>query len=155
MRQLNIILWCLAALWTVTSCSKEEKEPFGTPFVHVATDTGLSRVVVKSDVNNINTYHVYVSTAPLIRNLEVNYRLIVGDGLKAGVDFELVTKGSVLTFLPGIYDMPIRIRWLPNRVDETKDNTLTIRLEGNNQGLNLGLPGPDGLQRELVIVKEN
>ena len=78
------------------------------------TDKGVSKVIVKSDVNNINTYSVYLSSKPLTENLEVNYQVIVGDGLKSGVDFELVTKGSTLTFLPGIYDMPIRIRWMPN-----------------------------------------
>ena len=102
-----------------------------------------------------STYSVYLSSKPLTENLEVNYQVIVGDGLKSGVDFELVTKGSTLTFLPGIYDMPIRIRWMPNHLDENKDNTITIRLTGNNQGLTMGLPGPDGLQRELVIEKQN
>ena len=98
---------------------------------------------------------MYLSSKPLTENLEVNYQVIVGDGLKSGVDFELVTKGSTLTFLPGIYDMPIRIRWMPNHLDENKDNTITIRLTGNNQGLTMGLPGPDGLQRVLVIEKQN
>lgn len=154
MKQINTILLLVLTL-IAGACSKDEKEPFDVPYVHIMTDTGLSRVVVKSEVNNINTYKVYVSTVPLTTNLEVNYQVIVGDGLKQGVDFELVTKGSMLTFLPGIYDMPIRVRWIPHQVDETKDNTLTIRLSGNNQGIHLGMPGPDGLQRELVIEKQN
>ena len=51
--------------------------------------------------------------------------------------------------------MPIRIKWLAHPVDETKDNTLTIRLTGNSQNLQLGVPGPDGLQKQLVIEKKN
>ena len=66
-----------------------------------------------------------------------------------------VTTGNQLTFEPGIYDMPIRIKWLAHPVDETKDNTLTIRLTGNSQNLHLGVPGPDGLQKQLVIEKKN
>ena len=138
MRSLYFIL-LISCLW---ACTTDEKEPYDTPFIHIMTDKGVSKVIVKSDVNNINTYSVYLSSK-------------VGDGLKSGVDFELVTKGSTLTFLPGIYDMPIRIRWMPNHLDENKDNTITIRLTGNNQGLTMGLPGPDGLQRELVIEKQN
>ena len=87
--------------------------------------------------------------------LVVNYEIVVGDGLQEGVDYELVTTGNQLTFEPGIYDMPIRIKWLAHPVDETKDNTLTIRLTGNSQSLHLGVPGPDGLQKQLVIEKKN
>ena len=73
-----------------------------------------------------------------------------------GNDNRKITIGRIITRpLPGIYDMPIRIRWMPNHLDENKDNTITIRLTGNNQGLTMGLPGPDGLQRELVIEKQN
>ena len=46
-------------------------------------------------------------------------------------------------------------KWLAHPVDETKDNTLTIRLTGNSQNLHLGVPGPDGLQKQLVIEKKN
>ena len=61
-------------------------------FIHIMTDKGVSKVIVKSDVNNINTYSVYLTSKPLTENLEVSYQVIVGDGLKSGVDFELVTK---------------------------------------------------------------
>ncbi|MBD5180634.1 MAG: hypothetical protein HDT01_04975 [Bacteroidales bacterium] len=137
----------------MSSCSKDE--PFDHPFIHIVADNGASRVIVNSDVNNVNSYNVYVSSKALTSNLVVNYEILVGDGLQAGRDFELVNPGNTLTFLPGIYDMPIRIRWKPNKVNPTKNNTLTIRLTGNNQGFTLGLPGPDELQRELVIEKKN
>ena len=111
--------------------------------------------MVLSNVNNIDTYVVSVSSKMLTTALVVNYEIVVGDGLQQGVDYELVTTGNQLTFEPGIYDMPIRIKWLAHPVDETKDNTLTIRLTGNSQNLHLGVPGPDGLQKQLVIEKKN
>lgn len=152
MRSLYFIL-LISCLW---ACTTDEKEPYDTPFIHIMTDKGVSKVIVKSDVNNINTYSVYLSSKPLTENLEVNYQVIVGDGLKSGVDFELVTKGSTLTFLPGIYDMPIRHPWNAKSFSENQRSIqITIRLTGNNQGLTMGLPGPDGLQRELVIEKQN
>lgn len=130
-------------------------EPYDHPFVYITADGGLSRTVVNSDVNNVNTYFVYLSSKALDRNLEVTYEIIAGDGLQAGRDFEIVNTGNTLTFYPGIYDMPVRIRWKPNRVDPTKNNTLTIRLVSDNLGFTLGMPGPDGLKRELVIEKRN
>ena len=151
------ILLSFFAIWmclSVTSCSDDD-EPYDHPFVHIMSDGGASRVTVNSDVNNVNSYNVYLSSKALTKNLVVNYEILIGDGLQAGRDFELVTQGNSLTFLPGIYDMAVRIRWKPNKVDPTKNNTLTIRLTGNSMDFTLGLPGPDGLQRELVIEKKN
>lgn len=149
------IIVMLLALVALCSCQKEEFEGFDMPFVKVTTTTGASQTVVLSNVNNINTYVVSVSSKMLTTALVVNYEIVVGDGLQEGVDYELVTTGNQLTFEPGIYDMPIRIKWLAHPVDETKDNTLTIRLTGNSQNLHLGVPGPDGLQKQLVIEKKN
>ena len=145
----------LLALVALCGCQKDVFEGFDMPFVKVTTTTGASQTVVLSNVNNINTYVVSVSSKMLTTALVVNYEIVVGDGLQEGVDYELVTTGNQLTFEPGIYDMPIRIKWLAHPVDETKDNTLTIRLTGNSQNLHLGVPGPDGLQKQLVIEKKN
>ena len=81
--------------------------------------------------------------------------MIVGDGLQEDVDYKVVTQQNPLVFLPGIYDAPIRVRWLKHPVDPTKDNTLTIRLTGNSKGYNLGYPGPDHKQSEIRIEKRN
>lgn len=150
----KIILTLLAAI-TLCGCQKEEFDGFDVPFVRIATSTGASSTVVLSDVNNINTYTVSLSTRALTSPLTVTYDIVVGDGLEEGRDYELVTTGGQLVFEPGIYDMPIRIKWLAHRVDETRDNTLTIRLTGNSQNLRLGAPGPDSVQKELVIEKKN
>ena len=145
----------LLAVITLCACEKEEFRGYDTPFVRVTTTTGASSTVVLSNVNNINTYMVSLSSGKFTSALTVNYEIVTGDGLQEGVDYELITTGNALTFEPGVYDMPIRIKWLSHRVDETKDNTLVIRLTGVSQNITLGIPGPDGLQKELVIEKKN
>ncbi len=149
------IIIMLLAIITLCGCQKEEFEGFDVPFVKVTTTTGASQTVVLSNVNNVNTYMVSVSSKALTSALVVDYQIVVGDGLQEGVDYQLVTTGNQLTFEPGVYDMPIRIKWMAHTVDETKDNTLTIRLTGTNQNMQLGVPGPDGLQKQLVIEKKN
>lgn len=149
------VFYVLTALLLLTACEKDESIVFDQPFVRIATATGGSSTVVLSDVKNVNTYTVYLSSRAQTESLDVNFEIVVGDGLTAGVDYEIVTTGNTLTFLPGIYTMPIRIRWLEHTVDPTKDNTLTIRLTGNSRGYTLGYPGPDHNQRQVVIEKRN
>lgn len=111
------IIVMLLALVALCGCQKEEFEGFDMPFVKVTTTTGASQTVVLSNVNNINTYVVSVSSKMLTTALVVNYEIVVGDGLQEGVDYELVTTGNQLTFEPGIYDMPIpsmRPRTIPS-----------------------------------------
>ena len=74
MRSLYFIL-LISCFW---ACTTDEKEPYDTPFIHIMTDKGVSKVIVKSDVNNINTYSVYLSSKPLTENLEVNYQINKG-----------------------------------------------------------------------------
>lgn len=145
----------ILAVVTLCACQKEEFEGYDVPFVRITTTTGASQTVVLSNVNNINTYMVSLSSKALTEPLTVTYDIVVGEGLQEGVDYQLLTTGNSLTFEPGIYDMPIRIKWLAHTVDETHDNTFTIRLTGTNQNLHLGAPGPDGLQKQLVITKQN
>lgn len=136
------------------SCGLNEIEPYDTPFVHIMKNEALTTVVT-SNSNFVATYSVYFSSSAFTQNLEVTYEIKVGDGLLAGRDFEMVTTGNKLIFMSGIYDMPIRIRWLPNPVDPAKDNTLKIILVSNNQGVTMGLPGPDQLQKQFTITKAN
>ena len=139
----------------ICSCADQEGEWFDTPFVRISTETGQASTVVLSNVRNVNAYTVYLSSPPIVDSLEVSYEIIVGDGLVEDVDYKVVTTQNPLVFLPGIYDAPIRIRWLRNTVDPTKDNTVTIRLTGNSKGYNLGFPGPDHIQSQVVIEKRN
>lgn len=151
----KLLLYFFLLSTALCSCADAEGEWFDEPFVRISTETGASSTVVMSDVKNVNTYNVYLSSTPLSENLEVSYEIIVGNGLQAGVDYQVVTTDNPLVFLPGIYAMPIRIRWLEHRVDPAKDNTLTIRLTGNSRGFVLGYPGPDHKQSQLVIEKQN
>lgn len=139
---------------TLLSCGLDENEPYDNAFIHIMKG-GTSSTQVTSKSNFIATYYVYLSSKPLDEVLEVTYEIKVGDGLKAGRDYELITTGDKLVFMPGIYDMPIRIKWLPNSIDPSKDNTLRISLISNNQNITMGLPGPDKLQKEFIITKTN
>lgn len=151
-----LLLPLLGGGWVgVSSCADDGPEAFDQPFVRIATESGASSIVVMSDVKAVNTYTVYLSSRALTDNLEVSYEIVVGDGLVSGVDYQVVTTENPLVFLPGIYTMPIRIRWLEHRVDPSKDNTVTIRLTGNSKGFALGFPGPDHVQSQLVIEKRN
>lgn len=137
------------------ACGQDEFVPFDEPFIHVMKDE-QSKIEVAWNRADIVDYSVYLSSKPLKETLEVGYSFVVGDGLKEGVDFQRVTKGEKLFFPSGIYDMPIRIKWLANKLDKSLDNTITIRLESVNiPGINLGLPGADQNQREIVIEKIN
>lgn len=84
----------------------------------------------------------------------VTFSVISGDGLKEGLDFQLITSSYTLSFLTGFTDLPIRIKWLPNTIDPNKDNSLTIVLESvDNPDAIVGLPGPDQKNRTLKIFK--
>jgi len=155
MKTTNIIF--AAGLFLLTACGLEEHEAYQTPFVHIMKDDASTAIVsaqANTPASRPDSYSVYLSTAPLKNNLVVDFDLIVGNGLQEGRDFVMVTQGRSLTFLPGIYDMPILIRWIANPVDPTKDNTLTIVLVDTNKGFNLGLPGPDHLQSRFTITKK-
>ncbi len=151
------IITCIATLLLLmfSSCDKDETVYMTEPYVWLKSESGLSNIVVKSDVKNINTYSVVLSATQQKENLTVNYEILVGNGLQQGVDFEMVTEGNSLTLLPGIFDMPIRIRWLPHKVDPSKDNTLTIKLTGNSKNYCIGMPGPDHLNSSIRIEKQN
>ena len=136
----------------MNSCNKDILTPYTTSFIHIMLDE-LITTSISCEANAVKTYSVYFSSAPITETLNVTYEVIVGDGLKEGVDFEYVNKGNTLVFLPGIYDMPIRIKWLPNPIDISKDNTLKIKLISNNLNINMGLPGPDKKQTEFTITK--
>lgn len=151
-----LLLPLLGGGWVgVSSCADDGPEVYDQSFVRIATQSGAASTVVMSDVKAVNTYYVYLSSPALTENLEVSYEITVGDGLQNGVDYQIVTTENPLVFLPGIYTMPIRIRWLEHRVDPSKDNTITIRLTGNSKNFTLGFPGPDHVQSQLVIEKCN
>lgn len=136
------------------SCGKDEFKPYDHAFIHIMRDE-ISSTTVSSKANYVAEYKIYLSSKPLTEKLTVNYSISTGEGLQQGVDYELVNTSNEITFLPGIYDMPVRIRWKSHQLDSQKDNTLTIRIESNSMGLSMGLPGDDENQREFTITKIN
>ena len=137
-----------------SSCGKDEFEPYDHPYIHIMKDE-LSSTTISAKANTIGEYKIYLSSKPLTQNLKVVYSVTAGIGLQEGVDYELVNSSNELTFLPEIYDMPVRIRWKSHVVDTEADNSLIIRIESNNMDFTMGLPGDAQTQREFIITKVN
>lgn len=135
-----------------TSCGLDELPPYDLKFVHIMMNESSS-TTVSSKATMVGTYNVYLSAPASNETVTVTYEIEAGDGLQDGKDYKILTEGNTLTFLPGIYDMPIRIQWYPNPVDSEKDNSITIRLISNDKGYNIGLPGPDKNQSVFTITK--
>ena len=137
---------------TFSSCSKDEVKPFATPFIHIM-DNGSATGSVSENANSVGSYHIYYSTPQFFQPVTVVYKITVGNGLEEGRDYQLINEGTSITFLPGIYEMPIRIKWMANPIDISKDNTIKIELVSNDGGIILGLPGNDLLQKTFTITK--
>jgi hypothetical protein len=148
----QLIVLSFLLLLFAGGCDKSEDVPYDHPFVYIMHE-GATSTTVSARANTIGEYYVYLSSKPLSENLELEYEILNGDGLVEGEDFELITTGNKLTFLPGIYKLPIRIRWLPKDVNPDQDNSITINLLGNNLGVTTGYPGPDNLKTSLTITK--
>lgn len=152
MRQKKYIISVLGILLLFNSCGLDENPAYDLKFIHIMVNES-SAVNVSQRANTIGSYNVYLSAPASNETVAVTYEIIVGDGLKEGVDYKLMSNDNTLTFLPGIYDMPIRIQWMANPVDSSKDNTIKIKLISNDKGYTIGLPGPAKNQSELTITK--
>ena len=131
----NKITIILAAATALLFSSCEKDKPYDHPFVYIiqADDAAYAATsTVSSQATVVRTYNICLSSKELSENLIVDYSFNVGDGLKAGIDFERVTTGNQIVFVPGVYSMPIRIRCLPNEIDPMKDNTITISIENTS-----------------------
>ena len=153
--KITIILAAATAL-LLSSCEKDK--PYAHPYdnnIQAEAAANATTSTETSQATVVRTYIICLSSKELSENLIVDYSFNVGDGLKAGIDFERVTTGNQIVFVPGVYSMPIRIRWLPNEIDPLKDNTITIRIENTSLGFTVGFPGPDQLSRQHTIRKIN
>lgn len=137
----------------IFSACKDEFEPYDHPFFHINVGNSSS-VVVATDRNDQVDYKVFFSTKLQFEPVELKYEVIIGDGLQSGRDFVLITQGNTLNFANGIFERPITIKWIAAPVDPTKNNTIIIRLLSNSKNYTIGLPGPDQLQKELIITKK-
>lgn len=154
MEKIKYYIILLLFIPIVYSCGKDEFEPYDVPFIHIMKDE-ISTTTISAKANVISTYHILLSSKPLTENLIVDFILIAGEGLQEGVDYELLNSSNRITFLPGIYEMPVRIRWMANPLNPGENNSLTIRIENNNLNLTMGLPGAAENQREFTIQKVN
>lgn len=153
MKAFKIILYSLAAVFIISACSKDENETYDLRFIHIMHNEA-STVTVSEKANAVGTYNIYLSAPQFLQPVTVTYKITAGAGLIEGRDYELLTSGTEVTFLPGIYDMPVRIKWLSNPVDISLDNSITIEItQVSNATYTIGLPGKDKLQRSLVITK--
>lgn len=152
-RRINLPLLVAGLItFAFSSCQKEEFTPFDQPFVHIHHNNS-DELRIQANRQEEATYYVYLSTKLRYENTTVTFEVTHGAGLTPGVDFEILTPGNSLVFAPGIFEMPIHVRWLRNTIDPQKDNTVVIRLTGADAGFNVGLPGPDGRQSKLTITK--
>lgn len=153
---LNILLPLIAVL-TVSGCRKFEYKIYDNPYIFIAEDgdaTYLETSRVSARKNNfVKLYDVYFSTKAVDYPVTVNYEIIVGEGLKEGLDFTLDTPGTSLTFEPGTYVMPIQITYLKNSITSGNDNTITIKLTGADRNVTLGIPGAGGHNISHTITK--
>lgn len=153
MKAFKTILYSLAAVFLFSACSKDENEIPTYKFVHIMLNES-STATINSKANSVGTYSIYLSAPQVLQPVTVSYKITVGNGLEAGLDYEILTDKTDLTFLPGIYDMPVRIKWLSNPLDEALDNTITIEITSvSNSEYTIGLPGKDKLQRSFTITK--
>lgn len=150
---MKLILYSAFFVLLFSSCSKNEHERYDLHFVHIM-DNGSTSINVSEKANSIGTYNIYLSAPQFLEPVTVTYKITVGAGLTEGVDYELVNAAESVTFLPGIYDMSVRIRWKANPVDPAADNTIKIELLRASSGAySIGLPGKDQLQKSLTITK--
>lgn len=153
MKALKLIIFLAAAIVLFSSCSKDDNDGYELRFVHIM-DNESSTVTMSDKGNSIGTYNIYLSAPQFLEPITVTYKITAGNGLTEGVDYELIDAKPQVTFLPGIYDMPVRIKWMAHGVDPLNDNTLVIELVSvSNPMYSVGLPGKDQLQRKLTITK--
>lgn len=143
----------LLLMTIISSCSKETV-PYDHPFFRINFDN-RSTIEVLDNRKDTVEYKIYLSSALQFEPIDLKYEVIIGDGLEEDRDFVLLTKETTLTFPPGIFERPIKIAWKDADVAPEMDNSLTIRLLSNTKNFTLGMPGPDQLERQLVIIKKH
>ena len=138
-----------SALTLAVSCNKIGT--FDDSFI--AFDSAKSSAVsVDAEGEFTGSYTVRYTGPKPSAPITVTFAVTPGKGLAEGVDYTVETPGGKLTFMPGIYEQPIKIGWLPHGIDPDADNTVTVSLLSAD-GITLGYPGPDCLMKSLTIRK--
>ena len=151
----NILFFSTLMLLLLSACAEEDK-PLDAPFVYLTDKFGGISATMDSKARYTATYFMKLSSKLRTGNLEVQYKVVPGNGLQEGVDFSLTeTNSNPIVFEPGVYEKTIQINWLPNNLNNTKDNTVRIILvSSNDPSVNIGRLGPDKLGSEYTIKKE-
>lgn len=137
---------------SLSACNKEVAVPYDNPFFYIHVNNS-SLVRIQADRNQLVEYKVYLSSKLQFEPINLQYSVVPGDGLKEGVDYEVVTQGRTLLFNPGVTERSVSIKWISNPIDPGKDNYLRIHLLSSDKNIGIGLPGPDKLQSTLNILK--
>lgn len=140
----KILITLIAALSVFTSCDPDKeliRFKLDEPFVFIQDDKGMGQKNIDSKSNNY-AVSVYINYhgRNLKEDLKVQYRCIVGDGLKEGVDFKMkqALEGEVV-ITQAIQSQPLQIVFLRHDIDPAKDNTLAIELvSSSDPGVTLG-----------------
>lgn len=126
-------------------------------YITAGNDGGFSEnssVSSRAD-NQLKTYNVHLCGPVPETVVSVMFEVVAGNGLAEGVDYKVETQGGRVRFAPGVFDKLIQIRYFKHEVDESLDNTLTIRLTGADIPLTLGMPGPSHKNIQHIITKFN
>ncbi len=154
MKLLRYLFFITILFFLLHSCNKDNLKKYDNPFFYIEKN-GESKEIIYSEVDMVSEYFIYFSSKALKKPVNVFYNIKVGNGLKEYKDYIVLNKLNKITFLPGIYQMPIRIKWLPKKVKEGDDNSITIKITSNSMNYNIGLPGKDKKQSSFVITKIN
>lgn len=143
---------CLAVTLMLCGCNKFKLYDGPDCFYF---DPDKSSSINIADSGEIDAeYYVHYTGKRATQTNEVTFSISVGNGLKEGVDYKLVTQSNTLNFKIGYTDLAIRIKWLPHDIDESQDNTVTLTLDSvNNPNAVLGMPGPACNYRSIKIIK--
>lgn len=139
------------------ACDDRPDRLFSDFFVCVKDEIGNANSRVLSTSSGlVVTYYFQLVSESLDETLTVDFDIIVGDGLKEGVDFVLQKDVRSIDFEPGVFKKPFRINYLSHAVDPSKDNTITIRIKStSDSSVRVGYPGPKAKFSQHVIEKYN
>lgn len=146
------IILTIITIITVCSCNKFTMYDGPACFYF---DTDKSSTTSINELGEFEAeYYVHYIGEYASQTNTVTFSVTPGDGLHEGLDYKVNTPDGKLSFLPGFTDLAIRIKWLPNSIDKTKDNSVTINLESvDNPDAVIGLPGPAQNNKSIKLIK--
>lgn len=157
-------IYIIIAALCLVSC-QQKYLIYDNPYVYIkwSSDSQMSETsTIMSRASATRTYDIMLSSKRITSPIKVYYEIIVGDGLKEGVDFEIEQAENYVTFMPTDADTlttqdftrSMNIKFLRNTsIDKEMDNTITIRLIDADPKIQLGLPGKNARNSFHTIRK--